>query len=86
MNNWSFLQSGSIGIDRKDIKRYLPGVPYYRAFTRISVLKERDEFTDAGICRRAAKRDCVLDINKNNLRNIFYTHDRPLSGVFSMSR
>ncbi len=41
MNNWSFLQSGSIGIDRKDIEKVFTGrTVHYRAFTVISVLKQ----------------------------------------------
>ncbi|EGM1824266.1 GGDEF domain-containing protein [Escherichia coli] len=79
MNNWSFLQSGSIGIDRKDIEKVFTGRTvlssiYQDQRTKQNVMSLLTPVYVAG----QLKGIVLLDINKNNLRNIFYTHDRPL--------
>ena len=79
MNNQSFLQSGSIGIDRKDIEKVFTGRTvlssiYQDQRTKQNVMSLLTPVYVAG----QLKGIVLLDINKNNLRNIFYTHDRPL--------
>ena len=79
LNNWSFLQSGSIGIDRKDIEKVFTGRTvlssiYQDQRTKQNVMSLLTPVYVAG----QLKGIVLLDINKNNLRNIFYTHDRPL--------
>lgn len=75
MNNWSFLQSGSIGIDRKDIEKVFTGRTvlssiYQDQRTKQNVMSLLTPVYVAG----QLKGIVLLDINKNNLRNIFYTH------------
>ena len=74
MNNWSFLQSGSIGIDRKDIEKVFTGRTvlssiYQDQRTKQNVMSLLTPVYVAG----QLKGIVLLDINKNNLRNIFYT-------------
>ena len=72
MNNWSFLQSGSIGIDRKDIEKVFTGRTvlssiYQDQRTKQNVMSLLTPVYVAG----QLKGIVLLDINKNNLRNIF---------------
>ena len=65
MNNWSFLQSGSIGIDRKDIEKVFTGRTVLSSIYQDQRTKtERDEFADAGVCVAGQLKGIVLlDIN-----------------------
>lgn len=60
MNNWSFLQSGSIGIDRKDIEKVFTGRTVLSSIYQDQRTKQNVmSLLTPGICRRAAKRDCA---------------------------
>lgn len=76
MNNWFFLQLGSIGIDCKDIEKVFTGRTvllsiYQDQRTKQNVMSLLTPVYVAG----QLKGIVLLDINKNNLRNIFYTYD-----------
>lgn len=60
MNNWSFLQSGSIGIDRKDIEKVFTGRTVLSSIYQDQRTKQNVmSLLTPQICRRAAKRDCA---------------------------
>ena len=66
MNNWVFLQSGSIGIDRKDIEKVFTGRTVLSSIYQDQRTKQNnDEFADAGVCCQGQLKGIVLlDINK----------------------
>ncbi|POT57647.1 diguanylate cylase [Citrobacter amalonaticus] len=79
MHHWSFLQKGTLGVDRKDIDGQ---------FTGRTVLSSiyKDDLTEKNVMsfltpvylHGKLKGVVMVDINQDNLKNIFYTQDRPL--------
>lgn len=77
MNNWFFLQLGSIGIDRKDIEKVFIGRIVLSSIYQDQRIKQNvmSLLTSVYVVGQL-KGIVLLDINKNNLRNIFYIYDR----------
>lgn len=78
MKNWSFLQSEDIGINRKDIEKVFTGRTvlssiYQDQRTKQNVMSLLTPVYIAG----KLKGIVLLDINKANLKNIFFTRGRP---------
>ncbi|WP_213134964.1 diguanylate cyclase DgcJ [Citrobacter sp. FP75] len=79
MNHWSFLQKGTLGINQNDIDDVFTGR------TVISSIYEDDltqkkvmSFLTPVYLSGKLKGIVMVDINKENLKHIFYTNDRPL--------
>lgn len=79
MNLWSFLQKGTLGINQDDIDDIFTGR------TAISRIYEDDlthekimSFLTPVYLTGKLKGVVMVDVNKDNLKNIFYTNDRPL--------
>lgn len=79
MHHWSFLRKGTLGINRNDIDGQ---------FTGRTVLSSiyQDDLTEKNVMsfltpvylHGKLKGIVMVDINQDNLKNIFYTQDRPL--------
>lgn len=78
MHHWSFLKKGSLGIDQADIDGLFTGRTvlssiYQDDRTELNVMS----FLTPVYLDGKLKGMVMVDINKQNLQNIVYTHDRP---------
>lgn len=85
MHHWAFLQKGSLGIHQADIDELFSGRTvlssiYQDDRTELNVMS----FLTPVYLNGKLKGIVMVDINKHNLQNIVFTHDRPWSGVISM--
>lgn len=76
MNNWFFLQLGSIGIDCKDIEKVFIGCIVLLSIYQDQCIKQNVmSLLMLVYVVGQLKGIVLLDINKNNLWNIFYIYD-----------
>lgn len=79
MHHWAFLQKGSLGIHQADIDELFSGRTvlssiYQDDRTELNVMS----FLTPVYLNGKLKGIVMVDINKHNLQNIVFTHDRPL--------
>lgn len=79
MHHWAFLQKGSLGIHQADIDELFSGRTvlssiYQDDRTELNVMS----FLTPVYLHGKLKGIVMVDINKHNLQNIVFTHDRPL--------
>ncbi|MDA8478939.1 diguanylate cyclase DgcJ [Citrobacter sp. Awk 4] len=79
MQHWSFLQNKTLGIDQKDLDNLFTGRTvissiYHDDLTQKKVMS----FLTPVYLSGKLKGMVMVDINQDNLKNIFYTDDRPL--------
>ncbi|EMM7531732.1 diguanylate cyclase DgcJ [Citrobacter sp. Cb008] len=79
IHNWSFLQKGNLGINQNDIDGIFTGrTVISRIYEDNLTEKKVMSFLTPVYYAGKLKGVVMVDINKENLKNIFYTSDRPL--------
>ncbi|HCW0178563.1 diguanylate cyclase [Citrobacter freundii] len=79
IHNWTFLQKGSLGIDQNDIDGIFTGRTVISSIYQDNLTgKKVMSFLTPVYYTGKLKGVVMVDINKENLKNIFYTSDRPL--------
>ncbi|QLZ59684.1 diguanylate cyclase [Citrobacter freundii] len=79
MNHWSFLQKGTLGIHQNDIDDVFTGRTVISSIYEDDLTQEKVmSFITPVYYAGKLKGVVMVDVNKDNLRHIFYTSDRPL--------
>ena len=79
MNHWSFLQKGTLGINQNDIDDVFTGRTVISSIYQDDLTQEKVmSFLTPVYYTGKLKGVVMVDVNKDNLKNIFYTNDRPL--------
>lgn len=79
MNHWSFLQKGTLGINQNDIDDVFTGRTVISSIYEDDLTQEKVmSFLTPVYSDGKLKGVVMVDVNKENLKHIFYTNDRPL--------
>ncbi|CAC0104169.1 Putative diguanylate cyclase YeaJ [Salmonella enterica subsp. enterica serovar Typhisuis] len=79
MHRWTFLQKGTMGINRKDIDKLFTGRTVISSIYMDDITQENVmSFLTPVYLAGTLKGIVMVDVNQDNLKNIFYTQDRPL--------
>ncbi|EFE09224.1 diguanylate cyclase DgcJ [Citrobacter youngae] len=79
IHNWTFLQKGTLGIDQNDIDGIFTGRTVISSIYEDNLTEKKVmSFLTPVYYAGKLKGVVMVDINKENLKNIFYTSDRPL--------
>ncbi|NDO80226.1 diguanylate cylase [Citrobacter sp. NCU1] len=79
MHHWSFLPNATLGIKREDIDELFTGRTVISSIYRDALTQKKVmSFLTPVYLSGKLKGVVMVDINQDNLKNIFYTEDRPL--------